>query len=191
MGKQNDDDQIRKDLYKMCRVIKQYKETGYILYNDIQALKKINKVSRWVYIVLTVIIILLGVATFYLGTGYDILLFGGIAILTYLGYNSNKWVISYYLPADSDDEARSRLAYELKQLREPSDLIGRINSYQQLRGEAAQVLKQVEGLDTEEDSSLTDTIHWIMKLTDYTPDGILSQKTKRDDVSVKVTYKPT
>lgn len=191
MGKQIDDDQIRKDLYKMCRVIKQYKETGYIMYNDIQTLKKINKVSRWVYIVLTVIIILLEVATFYLDPGYDILLFGGIAISTYLWYNSNKWVISYYLSADSDDEARSRVACELKQLRKPMDVIGRINSYQQLRGEAAQVLKQVEGLDTEEDSSLADTIRWIMELTNYTPEGILSQKTKRDDVSVKVTYKPT
>lgn len=190
MGKQVDDEQIRKDLYKMCRVIKQYKATGYIMYNDIQTLKKINKVSRWVYIVLTVIIILLGVATLYLDTGYDILMIGGIAISTYLGYNSNKWVISYYLPADSDDEARSRLACELKQLRGPSDIIGRINSYQLLRGEAEQVLKQVEGLDTKEDSSLADTIRWVMELTDYTPEGTLSQKTKRDDVSVKVTYKP-
>lgn len=188
MDKQIDSESIRAELGKLSQVIKQYKETGYVLYNDIQTLQQINRVSRWVFSVLLVISVMMGVSTFYVGTRGVYILVGGIIFSIYLMYNTDRLVSKKYSQRVRCDEARTRLYSELKQLREPTDIMGRLNSYHNLCEDVSQVLKQVEDLGLEEDSSLTDTLQWLMKLTQYNQEGVLGRATNRDDLTSKYAH---
>lgn len=188
MDKQIDSEIIRAELGKLSQVIKQYKETGHILYNDIQTLQQINRVSRWVFSVLLVISVMMGVSIFYVGTRGDYVLVGGIIFSIYLMYNTDRLVIKKYLQRVRCDEARTRLDSELKQLREPTDIMVRINSYRNLCEDVSQVLKQVEDLGLYEDSSLTDTLQWLRKFTQYDPEGVLWRTTNRVDLTSKYTH---
>lgn len=188
MDKQIDSEIIRAELGKLSQVIKQYKETGYVLYNDIQTLQEINRVSNRVFSVLLFISVMMGVSTFYVGTRGVYVLVGGIILSSYLMYNSDRLVSKKYLQRVRCDEARTRLYSELKQLREPTDIMVRINSYHNLCEDVTQVLKQVEDLGLDEDSSLTDTLQWLMKLTQYDQEGVLWRTTNMDDLTSKFTH---
>ena len=188
MDKQIDSESLRAELGKLSQVIKQYKETGYVLYNDIQTLQQINRVSNRVFSVLLFISVVMGVSIFYVGTRGAYVLVGGIIITMYLMYNTDRLVSKKYLQRVRCDEARTRLYSELKQLREPTDIIVRINSYHNLCEDVSQVLKQVEDLGLDEDSSLTDTLQWLMKLTQYDQEGVLWRTTNRDDLTRKYKH---
>lgn len=188
MDKQIDSEIIRAELGKLSQVIKQYKETGHVLYNDIQTLQQINRVSNRVFSVLLVISVVMGVSIFYVGTRGAYVLVGGIIITMYLMYNTDRLVSKKYLQRIRCDEARTRLYSELKQLRESTDIMVRINSYHNLCEDVSRVLKQVEDLGLDEDSSLTDTLQWLMKLTQYDQEGVLWKSTNRDGVTSKHTH---
>lgn len=188
MDKQNDSEIIRAELGKLSQVIKQYKETGHVLYNDIQTLQQINRESNRVFSVLLFISVVMGVSIFYVGTRGAYVLVGGIIITMYLMYNTDRLVSKKYLQRIRCDEARTRLYSELKQLRESTDIMVRINSYHNLCEDVSRVLKQVEDLGLDEDSSLTDTLQWLMKLTQYDQEGVLWKSTNRDDLTSKYTH---